>query len=450
MLSANANFDAKHDLDYKTPIYLVHFDGSDTDFCNHAPLSPDNNLKYYLVDISGNSQKVIPEEGKGSISGLTIRIQDYDSVLTAIIGADDYYYHRKKTTVKAGYLGMAEADMLTVFTGWVTGLKQALNGMAYQFNVTDPQKWQQRKVFRSATELAPVVLQGNPINILLSILTSTGAGTNGDYDYLAAVNGLGIDDAEINISNIEDVRDKYFPGDSNYMAFSITEKIKAKDFIEKQILKCLNVYPAIDGQGKYNLIPVKPPIIGADTLQAFTPDNIIGLPKWDSNLVETINEVEIHYNYDGEDYDEDDYIDTDSLNNRGPGKKALEIKSQGWHTNLSPSSMPGERATDQISRRKDRIFGRFATPPTKISFTCFFSRWLSEAGDIVSLTHSLLPDLENGNRGIEDARMEIISRTIDWKNGRVKVTLLDTGFDKGNYVAIGSATLIKSTNLITP
>jgi len=453
MLSTNTNFDNKHDLDYKTPMYLIHFDGETKDYCNHKPVSPSNTLKQYLIDIRGNSQKVIPEEGKGSIGGVTVTIQDYNDEITALLATDNYFFHRRKTTIKAGYLGMAEADMLDVSVGWVTGLKLSKDGLSYIFDVTDPQKWLQRKIFRDASDSNVVTLQGNPLNIYLAVLISTGNGTNGDYDYLDESWGLGIDDDNINVTNIETVRDDYFPGDSHYMKFQITDKIKAKDFLETEILKVLNCYPTIDGDGKINITPFKPPIVTSKTVQSFSEDNIIGTPSWDANLAATINEIELHYNYDhvDDEFDnEDDYIDTISLNNRGPGKKPLVIKTKGLHTDLGTSSISGQRAEDVLERRKNRIFGRFATPPSKIVISCFFSRWLSEAGDIVPFTHSKLPDIVTGTRGFTAKRIEIIDRTIDWKKGRVKITLLDTGFDKGDYVAIRDDSLIKTTNLIMP
>ena len=452
MLSTNANFDAKHDVDYKTPMYLLHFDGEAVDYCNHKPLSPDNTLKQYLIDIKGNSQKVIPEEGRGSIGGITVNIQDYNDEITALLATDSYQFHRKKTTIKAGYLGMDEADMLTVLTGWVTGNDGGRAGQEYKFNITDPQKWLQRKIFRAATEAVPVSIQGNPINILLSILTSTGAGTNGDYDYLIEANALGISEDYINVSNLEAVRDDWFPGDSHYMKFTITERIKAKDFIETEILKVLNCYPVTDGQGRWNIIPFKPAIEVATT-QSFNQDNTIGLPQWSANLASTVNEIEIYYNYDyvDEEFDDEDfYINVDSLNNRGPGKKAVTIKTRGLHTDLSPGSISGQRATDILERRKNRIFGRFATPPIKIKLKCYFSRWLSEAGDVVAFTHSLLPDIVAGTRGLSAEKMEIINRTVDWKKGQVKIDLLDTGFTKGSYGQISATDTISATNLISP
>ncbi len=166
MRETNANFDTPHALDYKTPMYLLHFDGESTDFCNHKPGSPDNSLKQYLQHIAGGSQRVTPEEGRSSIGGITVTLQNHNDEITALLATDTYFFHRKKTTIKAGYLGMDEADMLTVLTGWVTGLKMTKDLLGYSFIITDPIKWMQRKIFRGAED-SSVSLSGNPINILL-------------------------------------------------------------------------------------------------------------------------------------------------------------------------------------------------------------------------------------------------------------------------------------------
>ena len=450
MLSTNTTFDTAHALAYKQPMYLIHFDGEAVDFVNYEPGSADNTCKKYLSSIGGLSQVITPEEGKSSIGGITINIQDYDNEITALLATDTYNFHRRKTTITAGYKGMTEANMVTVFTGWVTGLKLSGDGLNYIFSLTDPQKWMQRKVFRGA-ESSTVTIQGNPINILLAVLMSSGTpGTNGTHDYLAETNGLNLTSDYINVTNIESMRDTWFPGDSHYMKFSITERITAKDFIEKEILKVLNIYPVIDGDGKYNLKPYKPPIAGYTEVQTFTEDTITGLPTWDANLAALVNEVEVFYDHDGDDFQSQlFYIDSTSLNNRGPGKKPITIKSKGLHSSLSPSSLVS-RAGSIILRRKNRIFGRFANPPLKMGLSTFFSRWLSEAGDIVPVTVSQLPDIEAGTRGLSLERMEIDSRQIDWGKGAVKVGLLNTGYAKGNYAAVSPTMTVLSAEPSVP
>lgn len=439
MLSTNANFDASHGVDYKTPMYLVHFDGESVDYCNHKPASASNTLKQYLMSISGGRQTIMPEEGKGSITGVTIKMLDYDDEITALLATDTTsYFHRRKTTIKAGYRGMAEADMLEVFTGWVTGLKVSDKLGVYELLVTDPMKWAQKYIFRDADDDDPITVQGNPINILLAVLTSTGAGTNGDYDWYDEANGLGIDADYINVSELETLRDTFWPGDSNYLKIKVNDKIKGKEFIETEILRVLNAYPKIDGQGRYSVIPFRPPASAA-TVQSLTEDHIIDYPKIDFNLDKMKNEIEFKYDFDPADdeFDTEDYFaDSTSINARGQGSEQITIESRGLHTSLSPSSL-SSRAADIISVRKNVAFGRWAIPPIKITVTCLFSRWLSEAGDIVPITHRLLPDIEAGTRGLTATNMEIVNRTVDWKKGRVKIELLNTGFGRGTYGVIG-------------
>jgi len=455
MRETNVAFDTYHALAHKTPVYLVCFDNEEVEYSNHAVAGTDSidivwdtgaywlwdsgeyivwatgsTVRQYLADIRGASQRVMPGQGRSSIGGVIFTLQDYDNEITALIATDPFYFHRKKTTIKMGYQGMIESEFLTLMVGWITGIKLWSDGVKYIFSVTDPMKWMQRKVFRGAED-TPVILGGNPINIMLQVLTSTGGGTNGDYDTLAAANGLGIDDDFINVTNIESVRDRWFPGPSVQMSFTINKRVQAKKWLETEIFKILNVYPVIDADGKFNIKPFKPPLPSTDSVQSFDADNIIGIPSYDFNLKDLINEVECHYDWDGTDDEfdtEDFYIEATSLNNRGPGKSPLVLESKGMTTALN-----GE---DFFLNRKAKVFERYATPPPRISMNTWFSGWLTEAGDIVPLTHPILPDIESGTRGITNERMEVINRTINWKKGTVKIELLATGFEQGDYCQI--------------
>ena len=452
MRSTNAAFDIYHARLFKTPVYLVEFDGEDILYSNLTtatsgeplyfgpdelffgsdPLSfGEDAVRSYMQNITGAAQRITPDLGRSSIGGTTFTIQDRNDEITALLATDAYYFHRKKVTVKAGYLGMDATDFLDIMVGWVTDIKLSRDGLAYIFDVTDPIKWMQRKIFRGAED-TPVTLGGNPINIMLQILTSTGAGTNGDYDTLAAADGLGIDEDFINITSIEGVRDDWFPGPAYRFGFTIDKRIQAKSWLETEIFKILNVYPVIDADGKFNIKPYKPPLPATVSVQTFNEDNIIGLPTYDFNLSGMINEVECHYDWDSEDDEfdtQDFYVDSTSINNRGPGKNPLVLESKGITTALGGS--------DIFERRKKRVFQRYSNPPPpKITVKTFFSGWLTEVGDIVPITHSLLPDIESGTRGISDVRMEVTNRKIDWVKGQVTLDLLATSFGKDPYCQI--------------
>ena len=44
MRTSNALFDTKNALDYKTPLFMLKFDGEDVDFCNYMPAGFGSNL----------------------------------------------------------------------------------------------------------------------------------------------------------------------------------------------------------------------------------------------------------------------------------------------------------------------------------------------------------------------------------------------------------------------
>ncbi len=445
MLTTNTNFDSYHSNQYKQPLYLLSFDGVSARFVNHKTADGANASQLELIQkISGHNATIDPEKGQSSIGGINVSLLNRGNEITALIASDPYQWDRKKVTVKAGYVGMDEADLLTIATYWVSSIKMKSKNLIYEIGLSDPQKWMQRYIFREASEASPVLITGNPINIMLSVLMSSGTvGANGTHDYLAASNGLGLESDAVSVATLEAIRDNYYPGDSHYMRFSITEKQKAKDFIEKQICQVLSAYPAIDGQGRFFIIPFRAPInTSGVAIQTFDDDSIIDMPEWDLNLSAKINEVYFEIDANNDDYAEHDYIDSDSINARGPGSAPLKIKSDGLRTSNNPASITA-RGLDIISRRKEAIFARWSNPPpVKLRFKTFFSKWLAEAGDIISVSHSKVPDLDSGLMGITDRQMEIVSRSIDWDAGAVKIECLDTGFKKLPFAAIGNTATI--------
>jgi len=442
MLDVSANFTTKNAAAVKQPVYLVHFDGEGIDYVTSTRIgSPDNTLKAYIKTISGMGQAITPEEGKSSFGQITVSLVDKQVSgiykITELLANDANNLQRKKTVIKGGYMDMAEADMVTLLTGWITDIKMATSGAGYDVVITDPLKWLQRKIFRGSED-TPVNLLGNPVNIMLAILTSTGNGTNGDYDWYAEENGLGIDDNYINITHIEAERDKWFHG--LHFNFDIRKRRKAKDFLENEIFKVLNIYPIIRGDGVFDIKVFRPPLPEEwGNTQTFTEDTIIGLPTWDQNMKGVINEVEISFDYDAEDSEFDSinfYIDATSVSGRGPGNKSLEIESEGLTTNYGGTAF--------AARRSRRIFSRYTNPPPIVKFDALFSRQLSEVGDVVPVTHSKLPNLADGTRGITEHYMEIIKRDIDWMKGVCKFTALYTNYTKKQYAVISPTGTVAS------
>jgi len=73
----------------------------------------------------------------------------------------------------------------------------------------------------------------------------------------------------------------------------------------------------------------------------------------------------------------------------------------------------------------DRIFRRYAFAPAVYRFKAFLSALPVELGDLVWLTHPLVPDYYRGRMGLASVVCEVIERQPDLANGSVSFGLLD-------------------------
>ena len=428
MQSPSADYNTANAAPKKKPAYLIHLDGESIDYVTTTRIgSHSATLKSYMQLPRGNSQSITPEQGQSTIGQIVIPLLDKYGEITALLGGHATNLHRVKTTVKAGYQGLDESDMLEAFTGWVTDIKLWKDGLGYDVTVTDTMRRFQRQLFRGAEDSA-VTLEGNPMNILLRCLLSTGAGANGHHDWYPEEWGLGIDQDLVRVSHIEHIRDTWLRGISFF--YDIRKRITAKNFFEEIFMVC-NCYPIIRGDGTFDVIKYHEPLPVALSTQAFDESVIIGLPSWDQNLSGMINECEFHIGYDS---DANEYAaqyfyeETDSIADRWAGVKPLKIQSKGL-----PNTA---RARTFIERRANTVFQRYAVPPPKLKLKTFYSRHLSDVGDIVPVTHSKLPNLATGARGITNHYMEIIDRSASWQKGECDFTLLATDWKGERYICL--------------
>jgi hypothetical protein len=91
------------------------------------------------------------------------------------------------------------------------------------------------------------VIGGHPLEIALRVLTSTGTGLNGQWDILAAENGLGIPLDFIDWEGIA-IAVAEFPADG--YCFTLIGPEMAKGWLEDQIFKTVNAYPLVLQDGR--------------------------------------------------------------------------------------------------------------------------------------------------------------------------------------------------------
>lgn len=407
-----------------------------TEFCTYQPAEDPFDLKAprkpYISYVSGGGYSISPDEGSASSATLKIELQDKNLEVTNMIHNATGRLQKKRCVVKAGYIGLKESEMLTVYTGLVTDYERDKDG-SWNFSISDVIRDLNKSIFRGASDTNPYLITGNPVTLLLELLISeNGDGTRGKYDKLPPGYGLGIATSLIDIERFESIRDTYYPSTAILFSFSITEREKAVDFFTDQLFKPLNMYPMVRGDGKFSA-QIYRPVTAPYSATVLNEDDMLEVPAYQGNLTDLINEVQFSYNYDGDDYRSIDvFADAVSINSRGVGDRTLDIEVAGLHSDLTDTD-------DFLERSVSRIFSRYAVPPIKLNVKCMLKTLLIEAGDIVSVSNKFLPNLETGSLDFELIQMEVIKRTVDWKRGSVSLELLQTGYEKGKYAAISPA-----------
>ena len=283
------------------------------------------------------------------------------------------------------------------------------------------------------------VLQDNPIDLILKILTSTGTGANGAYDAWESDQGLGIDVDLIDLDAFETERDRYLPSDE--YRFVLKEPVKSvKNWTESEILKTLNAYLIITGAGLISMRLYNPPF--AEEPEALEESDMSNLSGWDRGLSELKNHTQFSYDWnviDGEFMTHRYDLEGDSITEHGLSKP-WKCQCKGMYTDTQAGSI--------ITRRVARLFLRYAQGAPGFDCDLDFEKFKHDPGDIVAVTHARLPDLARGVRGVVSQLMELVSVRPEWMKGKVRAKVLDTRLSgkfgmicPNDYPAYDAATL---------
>lgn len=260
------------------------------------------------------------------------------------------------------------------------------------------------------------VLIGNPIDILLQLYTSTGTGLNGPYDVWEAEQGLGIDDALIDVATFESIRDTWLIGET--YRFVLKAPIDVKKWTEEQIFKPANAYPLVTGAGLMSVRLYNPPFGYQPAVVDI--NNVFQIRGWTRGLERLINNTVFSYDYDvvaGEyrayQYD----LEAVSINKHGLSP-TYKCECQGLYSDLSAETI--------VDRRITRIWFRYADGCPSFAARVRFDAVIWDAGDIVSVTLPKLPDILLGTRGVADQWMEVTSWRPAPEEGAVDCEIWDT------------------------
>lgn len=268
-----------------------------------------------------------------------------------------------------------------------------------------------------------VRLEGNPLDLALQVLTSTGLGTNGAYDVLPASQGVGIPVDLVEVAAFENQRDRWIY--TMQFRFWQQDKTEAKGWLEENIYKAINAYPVVTNEGKLSvhLYSVPLPTVGTPTLDESA---IVGTPKFTGNYSTGrafFNELEIKYDHDPivDQFGTIELYENSTSQEKFDEVAPLVYEQRGVRSDL--------RADIVNLRTVGNIFKRFSTPAPEIQVSAFYGSHLVGVGENVILSHRALPDLRTGRRGILSKLCEVTAKNIDFQRGTVAMTLLATEFN---------------------
>ena len=253
-------------------------------------------------------------------------------------------------------------------------------------------------------------VSGNPIDILLKILTS-GSGT-GSYDTL--VDGLGIGTQLIDVADMEALRDELFSGVTFSLAlYNIDNALK---YIEEQLLAPCNLRLTFSANSLLTVVKLDTAEF-IESIDVLDHDNIVDSPNMVIDDTKIVNKISISWDYNegtGKYNNVSTYQDDDSIDDYGKS--------------ISPLNFSFKGVTDQefVDDFANGLLLRLSTPKPEVEVKAFISKGLLNVGDKGRLETILLP---NGFGDLNFASdMEIVNRAINYQTGEVKLKLAYTSY----------------------
>lgn len=256
-------------------------------------------------------------------------------------------------------------------------------------------------------------VSGNPIDIILKLLVSSGGGSS--YDVLP--DGAGIDQTLINIPSFEEIRDEFFQG-QNYLLslYGVSSVLK---FIEEQILFPNELRIITDNTSKIGLKILNRSIFNPN-LPLIDEDTLTRQPSYSVDDGEVLNSVTVRYNFsEGTEQflrsvTETDQTSISLFGAREP--RIIEVKGILHQFN-------GEEIARSIAKR---FLTRFSFPKPSIEFNTHLDKALVNLGDKAELISSQIPNDEGVLNFVET--LEVLERGVNWRTGDIRFKLGFTSF----------------------
>lgn len=366
----------------------------------------------WITSIDTLATTVHDLDGGADQSTIFFNVQDHGGIITGDFPS--FTFEGKQIVIQMGLPGLAQADFVTVFTGFVDTVANDNGNTEYVFNCSDVSARLSQVIYLTGDSGQPTdsnnpkTLLGHPLDILLDVL-SVKVGLAGGF---------------IDTTKIQAYRDGPFSGAT--FSFRLTQSVAAADFIKQQLLKPLGGYMWVNSLGQITVNFFTP-------LAAPTAVASLGVNDWTSvplaEQVDMINTVQTLFDKDdSSSTGSGNYLAQDIETYAPSVTKYGQYGEQTIQSDGLRSGFQGFFSARQVARM---IFGRYGLKNLKFDQNAADSRWntcLLEPGDIVSVTHPSIPDRIAGVRGITNKLFEIVDRKFDFTQGLMTFTMIDASF----------------------
>jgi hypothetical protein len=395
-----------------------------------SPVSP----QHWINSISGGGTAGDILAGSGTNSELSVGVLDKDKALTQLLTTTTL--EGLTATLTSGFTDLELSDYLPLGTYIVNQVKTDKSNLRYTLNFRDFGIKMQNLAYLVGDDGWPtadghqVTVQGNPMDLLTEMLEVE----------------CGYPSSALNTAAIANYRDNLFGG--VLMTFYLSQSPQAKAFLQQEIFSPLAGYGFWNYAGKYT--PYYPlPLGQATPVTSLTTRNIMSpIPTYDAGPF--VGSLAHLLDYDGSNFR------SAVMDSYGPAETAYGLPDLTTKQSRGLRSADGGVLLCRLAQAA--IFRRYGLKPRLLKLKCFWSQVTAEIGEIVSVTHPLIPDLATG-QGLNDHWFEITGKSIDWDSGSgacsVSYDLLNVNWLNTNALVIapngtpnwaGSSTLQRETN----
>ena len=392
----------------------------------------------------GVHQSIQQLQGQSSIGALEIDTLDSGGYMTAL--ASGGKLTGRRLTLSVGYPGMSSTDFVTIATQEIEGVEVLPSGGGLRLDCHDLNRYAKSQIFTTGDDGSavsnkhPRTLLANPMDVILMVVQNElGLGQSSllepsawklydpaRWDSTNTTNPTLINpNPYLDVDQVLFYRNGIFAG--YLFNFEFKQPVEAKQFLEFEMFHPLGGYAVVLADGRMSPRFFVPPYSFAG-LASLNERNITALPGVKPDPL--INQVTFRMDYDGSKFQTELlFLSAPSLQQFGLAGEDI-IESKGMKLERGGASLASITA--------NRIFQRYAgmDPVTgsprggapTLSVTSQFMNLTIEAGDYVYFSHSLLPNLEAGTRGIYNRVMEVVDKQPNYNRGNMSYQLLDTGW----------------------